>query len=161
MVTGFLPVFFPLPPFQLSYFWILSSLHYHAISAYPYSSKTSLTKRFSFSIELPLVRSSTGTNNANYKRVVFLYLPRSKDWRILYPSRGRRRLHCSVMPAAPHRRGMEGGKGLPCIFDNRFYGRREAHLFVLRQSDCCPPVTSNLHWSILSAVNRTGGVISD
>ena len=37
------------------------------------------------------------------------------------PSRGRRRRHCSVMPAAPLRRGMEGGKERPCRYYNRLY----------------------------------------
>ena len=37
------------------------------------------------------------------------------------PSRGRRRRHCSVMPAAPLRRGMEGGKEHPGTYYNRPY----------------------------------------
>ena len=72
VVTIFLPIFSPLNPFRLSYFGILSRRRYRAISAYPYPSKTSLTKGFSVSIEFILVRSSIGTDNAYYKRVVFL-----------------------------------------------------------------------------------------
>ena len=40
------------------------------------------------------------------------------------PSRGRRRRHCSVMPAAPLRRGVEGGKEHPDTYYNRLYGGR-------------------------------------
>ena len=105
-ITAFLAISFPPNPLQLSHFGTLSP---HPLSARPYPSKASLARGLS-------VSSSFNQALAQF----MLYLVRRLSFRLHReidaannPSRGGRRRHCSVVPAAPLRRGMEGEKEHP------------------------------------------------
>ncbi len=112
-ITGFLAVYFPLNPFQPSHFGTLSPIYYLPVRILQNPSKSSLSRVFAV---------SPSFNQALAQ--IMLYTVRRLSFRLdreidasNYPSRGRRRRHCSVMPAAPLRRGMEGGKERPCTYN--------------------------------------------
>ena len=111
-ITGFLPIFLLLYPFQPSYFGTVSTPPTLTPTPRLYPSKSSLAR-------VSPVSSSFNPDLAQF----MLYIGRSLSLRLGLeidapddPSRGRH--HPSVMPAAPLRPGMEGEKGFPCTHYN-------------------------------------------